>query len=219
MDDEAEFIHPEDRSTVKERSTPPCDRSVRPMVSTFMPPDGKISHVEDRGSTFGPVDPNRMAQVARGVIINIADRRKAEEGLARATAQLAAFFDNAPFGLAIWDEDLRFVRINAHLSEINGLPPEAHIRRRPTESSAHRGDRPDRTRMRTIVETGTPWADVEVIGETPAQPGIARSWSEHFYPIRVGPRAVGIAALVEESTERKRVDMALKETRPACARS
>src|SRR3954451_23589812 len=37
-------------------------------------------------------------------------------------ALLEALFEGAPVGLALWDEDLRYRRVNARLAEINGLP-------------------------------------------------------------------------------------------------
>lgn len=36
-------------------------------------------------------------------------------------------YENAPVGLRIFDEQLRYLRINRHLAETNGLPIEDHI--------------------------------------------------------------------------------------------
>lgn len=44
-------------------------------------------------------------------------------------SELEAVYATAPIGLGLMDCDLRFVRLNAHLAEINGLPVEAHLGR------------------------------------------------------------------------------------------
>ena len=46
---------------------------------------------------------------------------------------LDAVFSDAPVGIGIWDRDLKFMKINPLLAEMNGLPPEAHIGKTPKE--------------------------------------------------------------------------------------
>ena len=69
-----------------------------------------------------------------GAAIDIEDRKRAEAALrdseeqardseARARRQLAeieAIYANAPVGLAIFDQDLHWVRINGHMAEVDG---------------------------------------------------------------------------------------------------
>lgn len=49
--------------------------------------------------------------------------RRVREG----TAELEAVYAGAPVGLCVLDRELRWVRINRRLAEINGFSPEAHI--------------------------------------------------------------------------------------------
>ncbi|NJR80005.1 sensor histidine kinase [Sphingomonas corticis] len=125
------------------------------------------------------------------------------------TAMLDALFSAAPIGLAIWDRDLRFVRVNDSLAEMNGLSPAQHIGRSPADLF------PDLAGLdalldqwRAMLETGEPLRDVEVVGSTQGLGG-GRSWNEHFFPIRVDRAIIGIGAVVEETTERKRVEAEL----------
>ncbi|HEY9600605.1 MAG TPA: sensor histidine kinase, partial [Allocoleopsis sp.] len=53
---------------------------------------------------------------------------------------------------------------------------------------------------------GEPLLNVEIIGETPAQPGVQRIWLEHFLPLKNGDRIIGINTVCEEITERKRIE-------------
>ena len=60
-------------------------------------------------------------------------RRAARNG--RGLARLNAFLDNAPLGIAFFDPDLRYVRINAYLAAANGKPVEEHTGRHADRSS------------------------------------------------------------------------------------
>ncbi|KPV53534.1 hypothetical protein SE17_09140, partial [Kouleothrix aurantiaca] len=47
--------------------------------------------------------------------------------LATERARLDSLLDNAPIGLAFFDRDHRYVKINDFLAEINGIPTSAHL--------------------------------------------------------------------------------------------
>ncbi|MCB0085664.1 MAG: PAS domain S-box protein, partial [Caldilineaceae bacterium] len=58
-----------------------------------------------------------------------------------------------------------------------------------------------------------PVRNVELIGETPAQPGVQRSWLESLFPIYDADGTVsGINVVAEEITERKEAEQALRES-------
>ncbi len=111
---------------------------------------------------------------------------------------------HAPVGMAVFDTGLRFVRINERLAEINGASVEAHLGRTVREMV------PDLTEqgealLRRVLETGEPLRDVEVVGKTPAQPGIERIWIEQFLPVRdASGRIVGVSLVAEEVTDQRR---------------
>src|SRR4029078_13641497 len=44
-------------------------------------------------------------------------------------AEIEAYYNTAPVGLCVLDTELRYVRINQRLAEINGLPVSAHLGR------------------------------------------------------------------------------------------
>lgn len=144
-----------------------------------------------------------------GAVNEVTEQARSERALAEANAQLQAVFDAAPVGIGVWDRDLRFVRINEMLASLNGLPPAAHIGRRPDELL------PDLAGIdrlmedwRRIIETGEPLLDVEVKGKTPAEPGVTRYWLEHFFPVRVGGEVIGLGAIIEETTGRRLAESA-----------
>ncbi len=72
-------------------------------------------------------------------------------------------FETAPIGLGVWDRDLRFVRVNKRLAEINGVPPDAHIGKRPHEILPEIENIEEiYARWREIFETGESWNNIEV---------------------------------------------------------
>jgi PAS domain S-box-containing protein len=117
---------------------------------------------------------------------------------------LETVWRHAPLGMAVIDADLRFVAINERLAEVNGASIEAHLGRSVREMV------PDLTAqgealLRRVIETGEPLHDVEIVGETPAQPGVRRIWVEQFLPMRDAHGAVVAVSVVatEVTAERQ----------------
>jgi PAS domain S-box-containing protein len=118
---------------------------------------------------------------------------------------LDVIFERAPVGLGVYDRDLRFLRLNHRLAEINGLPPEQQLGRRISdvlpglprqalEPFAH------------VFRTGEAVEGVEVRGRTPASPG-ERCWDVSYYPVTAGDGPLfGVAAVVHEVTDRRRAE-------------
>src|SRR4051794_36991731 len=132
------------------------------------------------------------------------------------SALLDALFANAPVGLAFWDIDMRFRRINAQLAAMNGLSAEEHLGRRPSELVADIGGQVEAL-IERVLATGEPLRDVEVVGETPAAPGRTAHWLAHYYPVRDDDGELrGVAGLVVEVTGERvatlRADEALQRS-------
>ena len=64
-----------------------------------------------------------------------------------------------------------------------------------------------------ILETGEAALNIEVSGETPAQPGITRYWRASYFPLAAQPgHADGIGAIVVEDTPRRHAERALRRS-------
>jgi len=48
-------------------------------------------------------------------------------------AALDSLFDASPLGVAIFDSELRYVRLNQALADMNGIPPAEHLGRTVAE--------------------------------------------------------------------------------------
>lgn len=131
---------------------------------------------------------------------------EAASGTDEALALLETLFATAPLGLAFWDAELRYRRINGVLARMNGLEPEEHLGRRLEEVLPELGAQLAGL-LRGILETGEPVVDMEVSGETPAAPGVERHWLATYYPVNdaEGSR-LGVGAVVREVTAERRAD-------------
>lgn len=133
-------------------------------------------------------------------------------------AEIETIYRSVPIGLNVLDRDLRFVRINERLAEMNGFSVEDHLGRTVRELLPDLADTADAL-LRPIFETGEPLLKVEIRGETPAQPGVERIWLESFLPLREGDsqsdssrnRVIGISTVCEEITDRRRAEENLAE--------
>lgn len=126
-------------------------------------------------------------------------------------AEAELFYEHAPLGLCILDTELRYVRVNRTLAEINGVPAEEHIGRTVREIVPDFAEEAE-ARMRDVLETGVPVREFEVIGETPSRPGVARNWSESCFPLHdEAGEIVGLSVIVYETTLLRQTEQQLRE--------
>jgi len=150
--------------------------------------------------------------------IDITERKRMEESLRRSEetarqrlAELEAIYDSAPIGLCVLDRELRWVRINERLAEINGFSIQAHLGHSVRELLPTLAPTAEPI-LRMILIDDEPVLNLELQGETPAQPGVERTWVEHMFPLHDSDGAViGINIVTEEITERKRQERELQE--------
>lgn len=126
--------------------------------------------------------------------------------------EMEAVYANAPVGLCVLDRDLRFIRINERLAEINGPSVAEHIGRTVREVVPGLADDAE-PKLRRVLETGEPAIDIEVTGATPAQPGEVRTWIESWIPLRdPSGTAIGINIVAYEVTKARRIEAQLRES-------
>ena len=144
-------------------------------------PNGALRWVEVRGKVDFDQDGSPVRAV--GVEQDITGRKAAEQELAEAKSLLDAIFEAVPIGIGVLDNDLRYVRVNRRLAEINGVGAAVHIGKRPDEVLHNlAGLETLIAGCRQVLATRKPWLGVEVSGETPGQPGRQRTFRKDFFP-------------------------------------
>jgi PAS domain S-box-containing protein len=150
--------------------------------------------------------PRGYAMITR----DITERRRQRQEIEQRDAQLNGFFSNAPVGLAIIGEDLRFQRINGPFSKLNGLPPEVNtgLHIRDVASNLAGEFEP---LIGQVLATGTPVLNHEIRGEAPANPGVQSWWLKSFFPIiKEGDFVTQVGAIVQDVTPLKRAENAIR---------
>ncbi|MCH7676450.1 PAS domain S-box protein [candidate division KSB1 bacterium] len=126
--------------------------------------------------------------------------------------EIDQFYKTAPVGLCLLDRDLRYLRINQQLADINGKSISEHIGKTIHEVI------PDIAKIITgiylkVIDSGEPIINSEVKGFLPAQPEVPRNWLVSYYPLLSNKGLVqGVNTIVIDITERKQAEVALRES-------
>lgn len=151
---------------------------------------------------FGPDDMALAEELGRraGVALDNARLHRASQEAAAARQEALVLLDSmltaAPVGFALFDLDLRCLRVNEALAAINGLAPEDHVGRTAEELEALPAEVGED--LRQVLQTGRAVAIREVSGHTPV-----RHLLVGCYPVRSGSdEVVGAGATVVEITDR-----------------
>jgi PAS domain S-box-containing protein len=155
-----------------------------------------------------------------GVVISIeeiTEHKQMEAALRKSEAevrlqhdQLDWVYQNTPIGLCLLDRNLRYLRINRQLAEMNGQPVEAHLGRTVAELVPALVERVEQV-TREILATGEAVTDIEFVGETASQPGATRYWNSSWHPVFGEDGAItGFGAVVEEISARRAAEVALR---------
>jgi PAS domain S-box-containing protein len=126
-------------------------------------------------------------------------------------AQLDTLVESAPQGIGLFDRQVRHVRVNPVLEDMNGLPRDQLLGRTPAELHGAVG-RQAEALYRAVMESGVPSRDVLLTGEVSSRPGDQRDWSTSFFPVRHEGEVIGLCVIVDDVTEARRLHSALVES-------
>ena len=157
-----------------------------------------------------------------GVLIDITELKKVEEEVkslnaslerrvAERTAEVDSMLANATVGLAFADRELRCIRINQYLADIDGLPIEEHLGQTlhdlvPQVAKSIESD------LQEVFATGRPVSGREIALERPARPHEKRHLVLGHYPVFSADGSVfSVGTSVTDITDRKRSEEALAE--------
>lgn len=165
---------------------------------------GAISFLStESGRRFDERDLELAEELARRAALAVDNARLYEEAQ-RSLALLDAILGSAPTAIGFWDRDIRYVRVNEALAQLNNLPVEEHLGKTLAEVI------PDFAAVlepvyRSVVETGEPIVRHEVSTDLGAtRLGSARHWLSSYFPVKTPDGVIlGVGAVIMEITERK----------------
>jgi PAS domain S-box-containing protein len=124
--------------------------------------------------------------------------------------ELDQLYHTAPVGRCLMDRELRFVRINARLADINGLPIKDHIGATLREILPELAGTIEPL-LRRVLESGEPIRDLEIQGSTAARPNVVSTYQVSYYPVRnERDEVVGVNTVVQDVTELKEREARLR---------
>ncbi len=128
--------------------------------------------------------------------------REIDGELEEANGLLNTVLDQAPIGVALFDRELRYIRINEALARIDGVAIADHLGKTVGEVLPQLGSELVAA-LRGVLLTGEP-VSREIAGETPASPGELRHWSLYAYGLSLRGEIIGVGAVCEEVTAKRR---------------
>jgi PAS domain S-box-containing protein len=137
--------------------------------------------------------------------------REARAETQRLRAQLDSLFAASPTGIAFFDREMRYLRLNDALAAVNGRPVHEHLGRSVREmipEVAHFLE----PLFRDILDTGRAVTNLEVSAALPSSPGEVRWWIANYHPVLGEDGTVlGICGVLMEITGRKRAEAQLRD--------
>jgi two-component system CheB/CheR fusion protein len=135
-------------------------------------------------------------------------RRNNETSIKRHLAEIDTVFQSVPIGLTLIDTDLRYVRINQFMADINGRPIEEHLGRTIAEMLPALASTVEPI-YRRVIATQKPQLNVEVEGITPGSRHQKRNWLVSYTPLIDDDEVVGVIGAVSDITQRIQAQRAL----------
>jgi PAS domain S-box-containing protein len=142
--------------------------------------------------------------------IELLQREQLERELRNREKLLDGFFyaaSEANVGLSILDTNLRFLKINQKLADINGYSIETHLGKSVIELIPEISGR-ILPLLQTILDTKQPICNLEISSPAPSQPEVIGYWLVSYFPIlgEIG-NPVAIGSIIIEISDRKRLEL------------
>ncbi|MGK2961952.1 MAG: ATP-binding protein [Gemmatimonadaceae bacterium] len=108
---------------------------------------------------------------------------------------------NSPVGVALFDRDLRFIRVNTVMASITGKPVEGHPGRLLHDVTSEDLADSIEPMLGRVLETGTPVTNVPVSTSSESDRFAERHLLCSFFPVSLPGRTVGVGAVILETTQ------------------
>jgi PAS domain S-box-containing protein len=163
----------------------------------------------ESGRRFGHAELELAGEIARRAAVAI-DNALLFRAAQQSFAQLDTLLVSAPVGVGFWDHDLRYVRVNDALAEMNRLSPEEHVGKTLAEVIPTLAPVLEPL-YRRVLESGEPIVHTESTDERALAQGNRRHWLSSYYPVRTAEgEVIGVGGVIMEITDRKRADDRLR---------
>jgi PAS domain S-box-containing protein len=174
--------------------------------------------IREDGSTFpalvnsNPVLKDDKPVGLRGIIVDITERKRAENKIKESQQRLSSHINNTPLGSIFWDTDFKVIEWNSSAEQIFGYNKEEALGRHPYSLIVPREiqGQIDNVFSQLLTQTG----GSRSVNENVTKDGkrILCDW----YNVAItdlNGNVTGVASLVDDITEQKETERKLKESR------
>jgi PAS domain S-box-containing protein len=143
------------------------------------------------------------------MVASLAEQRA---GLNDTLSLLDSMLANAPIGLAFFDRNCRFVRVNQVFADLTGVPLSRHLGRTLPELLPQPVANDLEDAVLRVFESEMPVRNLEISGQS-GKPVRPWTWLISAYPVRTTSHQVRWAgAIVLDASDRKRTEEALRKS-------
>jgi len=144
--------------------------------------------------------------------VSINELKQTQIQLQQANEILEELYAMSPIGLALQDENLKFLRINQSLADIHGTDMDQHLGCTLGEIVPELANQVEPL-MRQVIETGMPISGVDIRNTSSDDPNSQRAWTASYYPVNFLEDGRGVGSVIVEITERVQAERALRDSR------
>ncbi len=138
-----------------------------------------------------------------------AERDVLRRELSQCRSELQAIYENAPIGVATFDGEGHYIRINRWLAEVNGIPAEEHLGR-PVADIVPEMSQVAEASIGQVLATGEPIRGERVMGFINNRSQSSRVLDVDWYPVMSGDEVESVTVLVSDATESERHELFAK---------
>jgi len=206
-DDFMNLVHPDDYQKVMEKMHKHLVGAKEKYEVEYRIRDvnNNYKHFYDIGS-ITKVDANGKPLIVSGLILDITERKHAEDALLKSEMFLRTFINNAPFQIWARDDKNTGILENNHFVRNFG----SILGKRPSNNELVNGETAEKWQKNNSRALNGEVIDEEVT--TTAKDGTRIEQQQIIFPISVNSKIIGTAGFIIDITERKLVQEALRDS-------
>ena len=143
--------------------------------------------------------------------VKIDELKRVQNELRQTNSLLENLYTTSPAGLSLHDRNLKCLRINQALAQINGFSIEEHIGKTMSEIVPQLAPTIEPI-LRRVIETNRPVCNIQINGCTPADPDSQRYWNASYYPVDLLNGERGVGSVIVDITERIEAEASLRKS-------
>ena len=196
-----EFVHPEDSGLLIKRFSELTKGVEYPLEYRLVAKSGEVRHVR---TYTKPIIKEKTFDGARGTLIDITDRHRAEEALRESEERFGNFLNASKDLVFIKDQNYRYLFVNKANQDFFGLSEQEIIGKTDFELMPEKlAEECLKSDQRAVAEN-----DIIIDEERSAE----KIFEIRKFPVRLAHKEIGVGAFIRDITARKRAEDSLRES-------